>query len=467
MKNKNSFMISIILICCVITTLFVCGGGLTGKSAYELAVEEGYTGTLTQWLDSLRGQDGENGKDAEVVNYEEMYNAYLTSANLSSAEFSYLEFIEYLIDKSSGSNQLNSVSLLYSIQNSIRSSVSIFNLTDSSAGSGSFFRIDNDGTAYVVTNYHVTYTSSGMTHASYYVLLYEDNCFSTSSQLIKTHGLEAKYIGGSKEHDIAVLKIGANTQLAEYKADGIITTVTIDKELAANTEDIIVGTSCYAIGNAMGEGMSATQGIISVDFETVELDDVENSWNTLYMRVMRTNCAINGGNSGGGLYNSQGELIGVINSKRVYSSPSNTTPIENVSYAIPISVAYNVYQQIMAQCNGSTVITPTFILLGVNLQITDSVTKYNQVTGTIETFQTITVMNVVADSYAYGNLVANDILKSVSVDYASAAKTDVNKLPIKHLHTLKDTLLTASVGDSVSIEVIRGGQKITVTITLN
>ena len=453
MKNKNTFILSLMLVCIFAVSAFIVMGGLKGESAYELAVKNGFVGTETEWLNSLKGGDGQ---DAGAVDYMSMYTTCKENGEID-ASTTYLEFIQSLIDTNSQDKQL------LAIQNSIRSSVSIFNLANSSAGSGTFFRIDDNGTAYIVTNFHVTYASSMPQY--YYILLFEDNYMvnpanaDAKTLYATTYGIKATYVGGSKNHDIAVLKITQNEKIKEYKEKGIIVPVTIAEDIASNRVDLAVGTACYAIGNGMGEGISATQGIISVSHEEIELEDVTSSANKIEMRLVRTTCLINGGNSGGGLYNANGQLIGVMNSKREYQSETNLTEINGVTYAIPASVAVNVYNKILKECDNTFSTTPTFVTLGVEITISESKAQYNTNTGIVEVKETIKLNSTTLGGNAYGKLQKDDILQSYTVNYLNAEQADiVNPVEINHLYTLSDIILTLSSGDQITINVVRNGE---------
>lgn len=459
MKNKNTFLISLILVCVFVCSLFIMCGGIKGESAYELAVKNGFVGTENEWLTSLKGA---NGKDAEVLDYHAMYNSCISSGDIS-ADTTYLQFIQSLI------NTGNQDSQLLAIQNSIRSSVGVFNVstvsgkTSSSAGSGSFFRIDDDGTAYIVTNYHVTY-SEDLTTTKYYITLYEDNYIldpldTHRVNYVVTYGIEATYIGGIKEYDIGVLKVSDSEKLAQYKANGLITAVDIDYDYAIGKTDLVAGMSCYAIGNAMGEGISATQGIISVVRENIEIPDVEDSRNAnVQMRAIRTSCQINGGNSGGGLYSNNGKLIGVVNSRREYQSTSNMSEVNGVGYAIPISVAYAIYNKVLTECEPSlgTTIKPAVYLLGVTVKIAESKALYDTHSGTIKVQETLVIDKIESGKYADGKLIAGDTLISYTVDYASEKLKDVsNPVEICHMYNLSDIILSLSKGDKLTLNVSR------------
>lgn len=449
------------LVCIFAVSAFIVMGGLRGESAYDLAVKNGFVGTETEWLNSLKGGDG---ADAGAVDYMSMYTTCKENGDIAEST-TYLEFIQSLIDTNSQDKQL------LSIQNSIRSSVSIFNLASSSAGSGTFFRIDDNGTAYIVTNFHVAYATTMPDY--YYILLFEDNYMvnpanaEAKTLYATTYGIKATYVGGSKNHDIAVLKITQNSKIRDYKQQGIIAPVTIAQDIASNRTDLPVGTSCYAIGNGMGEGISAAQGIVSVSSEDIELEDVTNSLNKIEMRLVRTTCLINGGNSGGGLYNINGELIGVMNSKREYQSETNSTKIDGVTYAIPVSVAVNVYNKIMQDCEGKLATTPTFLTLGVEITISDCKSEYNTTTGIIEVKETIKLNSTVAGGNADNKLISGDILQSYTVDYNKLGFTDITEeVRIDHLYTLSDIILTLSSGDQITIKVVRDGSVKYETITI-
>lgn len=461
MKNKNTFILSLILVCIFAVSAFIVMGGMRGESAYDLAVKNGFMGTEVEWLNSLKGGDG---ADASAVDYMSMYTSCKEKGEIPS-DTSYLEFIQSLIDTESQDKQL------LAIQNSIRSSVSIFNLNSSSAGSGTFFRIDDNGTAYIVTNFHVTYSST--MPDVYYVLLYEDNFrvapsnASGKTLYVTTYGIEATYVGGSKEYDIAVLKITENQKIKEYKEKGIIIPATINQDVALDKVDLAVGASCYAIGNGMGEGISASQGIISVISEEIELEDVTSKFNEIEMRLIRTTCLINGGNSGGGLFDNSGALIGVMNAKREYLSETNMTEINGVTYAIPAAIAVNVYNKIMQDCEGKAATTPTFVTLGVTININSCKAEYNTTTGLIELCESLVVGGTADGGNAHGKLLKDDILQSLTVDYLNDHLVDITTpIKIRHFHTLSDTVLTLSSGDKITINVIRNGETHSETITI-
>ena len=163
--------------------------------------------------------------------------------------------------------------------------------------SGSGFIITEDG--YILTNYHVIENSDTVTVATY-----DDQTY------------EAEIIGYDETNDIAVLKIDAEN----------LRPVTL-----GNSDKLRVGDSVFAIGNPLGElTFSLTHGVVSALSRNVRTEAGTS------MDLIQTDCAINSGNSGGALFNSRGEVIGITNAK--YSSSGiSEAEIDNVGFAIPVN----------------------------------------------------------------------------------------------------------------------------------
>ena len=214
-----------------------------------------------------------------------------------------------------------------------------------SGGSGVIYKIDGDS-VYIVTNYHVVYNAaadenknggSKIGGRSIYCYLYgsestpviagydEDDYYQYE---YGDYAIECEYIGGSQASDIAVLR-------AEKEA---VYAVNENVRAVAFAEDYRVGESVYAIGNAEGEGITATEGIVSVDNEYIGLDIDEDGTDESY-RSIRFDASIYHGNSGGGLFNAQGELIGITN--------AGIDGYESICYAIPVSIAEGAAENIL------------------------------------------------------------------------------------------------------------------------
>jgi serine protease Do len=131
---------------------------------------------------------------------------------------------------------------------------------------------------------------------------------------------EARLIGRDTKTDLAVIKISASG---------------LNASVFGNSNSLVVGELAVAVGNPLGElGGTVTEGIISALNRDINIDDE-------VMNLLQTSAAVNPGNSGGALFNSYGELIGIVNSK---SGGSN---IEGIGFAIPSNVAKSIAEQLI------------------------------------------------------------------------------------------------------------------------
>lgn len=171
------------------------------------------------------------------------------------------------------------------------------------AGSGVIVASDSEY-SWVVTNHHVI---DGC-YAFYVDVLSID--VATGKETISSH--EADLIGGSPHDDIAVLRV----------EEGGLPTAT----WVADSSKVKVGADVIAIGNPLGIlGGTVTKGIISATARDVQVDGIGT------MTLMQTDAAINSGNSGGGLFSTDGLLVGIVN--------SGYTDYEGLNFAIPANDA--------------------------------------------------------------------------------------------------------------------------------
>ncbi|MEG2489159.1 MAG: trypsin-like peptidase domain-containing protein, partial [Anaerorhabdus sp.] len=170
-----------------------------------------------------------------------------------------------------------------------------------SEGAGSGVIITSDG--YIVTNNHVI-----------------DNASTINVTLSDGTSYPATLIGKDAATDLAVIKIEATN---------------LTMAVLGNSDGISVGDTVVAIGNPLGRlGGSATDGIISALDREITIDNET-------MTLLQTNAAVNPGNSGGGLFNSRGELIGIVNAK------SSGSDIEGLGFAIPVNDVKTVAEQLI------------------------------------------------------------------------------------------------------------------------
>ena len=198
-------------------------------------------------------------------------------------------------------------------------STNIFGQTVTGAAAGSGFVITEDG--YILTNYHVI-----------------DGANSIKVTFSDGKEYTATYVGGEEANDIAVIKVEATG----------LTPVVI-----GSSSDMLVGEQVTTIGNPLGElTFSETTGIISALDRTITMSDGNK------MNMIQTDCAINSGNSGGPLFNSHGEVIGIVSAK--YSSSASSSS----AYGVPAGAAVKV-------------VTPGLCGEKAGLQEGDIITKIN------------------------------------------------------------------------------------------
>lgn len=440
-------------------------------SAYDVAVKYGgFVGTEEEWLQSLKG---ENGKDAEDIDIYDIYEAENAKSPISWEDFlkKYLTLnVNEQGDMQTIAKCTSSIVSVYcgfskTVQGNIGSAVAV----DASAGSGVIVDLNKEaGSAYIITNYHVLYNAEfDMISNHTYLYLYgARNHFSLGDENKDGYldqdktigdqngdGIRATYVGGAMDYDIAILKVEGS----EYLRNSAATEATI-----GNSEEVTLGEKAYAIGNANALGISTTSGIISVESEYITMsatdgrDENKDGYiDEVRYRVVRTDALINHGNSGGGLFNSKGELIGITNAKNVEEET------EGIGYALPITVVKYVMQNILDNDDG----TLHRAMLGVTTYINESVASLDE-NGRIKIKETIVVTEApTAKHSAYGKLQVNDIIKSVTI----GGKTT----EITRNYQMSDLLLTVRKGDTISITVLRnnkeavGKTEVTETVTFD
>ena len=253
-----------------------------------------------------------------------------------------------------------------------------------SSGSGIIVG-QNDSELLIVTNNHVVSDSEGLT------VTFADE--STADAAIK---------GTDSEADLAVIAVPLDKVSADTK--GKIKAATL-----GDSDSLKMGQGVIAIGNAVGLGQSVTVGHVSALNREIKVDDATKT-------VIQTDAAINPGNSGGALLNSKGEVIGINEAK--YAD----TSVEGVGYAIPISKAKDIIDDLMTRTTKIAVSESEQGYLGIQLQnIDESMAKmYGMPQG-------VYVYKIMEDSAAAGSdLHEKDIITKLDGEkisnYADLAK---------------------------------------------
>ena len=311
-----------------------------------------------------------------------------------------------------------------------------------SSGSGVIYKLDKEnGDAYIITNYHVVYNSSSKTSnkISDDITVY---LYGSEPQTVSGYGIKASYVGGSMNYDIAVLKVEGSRILAESSAREVD---------FADSNKVTVLDMAIAIGNAAAKGISATVGYVNVDSEYLEMEGADG-YTPISLRVMRIDTAVNGGNSGGGLFNSEGNLIGIVNAKMVDDE------IEGIGYAIPSNVVKYIADNILYYCDGTSKESVYRCLMGITVQVTEAHAEFDTESGKVLKKETVTVGSVNSGAMVEGILFSGDIIKSIEID----GKT----YEVDRMYKVIDSMLNARVGSSVTINIVRGTENMAITLEI-
>lgn len=415
---KNFFKI---LVCFIVilplTFIAVACSGSNGKSAYELAVENGFVGTLDEWLASLKGTNGSNGKDSQAETSYEMWEKAKQEGTFTGT---YLAFLEtyFLYDDAS-----------YSANKALSSIVEIS--TGSTTGSGVIYSIDSDNNAFIITNYHVVAGSSSCT-----AKLYGTN---------ESDKFTAKVIGGSGTYDLAVLYAENCTILETANATAATFNLTTP----------LTGSTCIAIGNTGGKGTSVTKGCIRKD--TCSLSYTAGSV-TASRRLLAHDAYMMKGNSGGGLFSLYGDLIGITNCGEEFS---NGTDDSGLKYAIPASVVYSVTKNIIHNCFNK--INNSVMLCNLGLEFASTSTRQvNQTSGLAETIDIVSVSEISSDLEAYNSLQVGDHLVSFKI----TTQEETIEKEVKRHFNLDDFLPLITEGCEIKLTFSRAEETTPITITL-
>ena len=270
------------------------------------------------------------------------------------------------------------------------------------AGAGVIYKLDKArGDAIIITNYHVVYDSRSITgnKISDDIVLRLYGHEDTPTGEHPEYDIPAKFIGGSMTEDLAVLKVEASRVLAESSAVAVT---------FADSDAVSILDTAIAIGNPSSNGISATLGVINVDSEYVAISS-SDGYTAQTQRLFRIDTAVNSGNSGGGLFNDKGELIGIVNAK------SSSSSVENVGYAIPGNLAKFVVDNILYYCDGKDAEVGRKYMLGITLGSKDLAAIYDEETGRVHKTESVTVASISATA-PEGVCEVGDVLRKITID---------------------------------------------------
>lgn len=309
----------------------------------------------------------------------------------------------------------------------------------SSAGSGVIYKLDKTtGDAYIITNYHVVYDLNSNTENG----VSDDISVYLYGQETKDYKIPAKYVGGSMQYDLAVLKVTASNVLKASNAMAAS---------FADSNDIAVLETAIVIGNPEAGGISATVGNVNVDSEYINMTGADNT-TAVQLRVIRTDAAVNSGNSGGGMFNERGELIGIVNAKMA------SYGVDNIGYAIPSNIAKFITENIIYYCDGKDAECVYRCILGISVVADKSYTEYDTESGKIHKMERVVISEVTSDGIANGSLLAGDAIKSITIDGVTYEVT--------RIFNVVDSMLNARVGSNVVFNIERDGVTKSVTLAV-
>ncbi len=287
--------------------------------------------------------------------------------------------------------------------------------TSTATATGSGIIISEDG--YILTNNHVVDTSSSNSY-SYY-----DISDATSVKVKLNSGTygddatyDAKIVGKDSQTDLAVLKIDKTGLTAAEFGD---------------SDQALVGEFVMAVGSPLGLDTTVTQGIISAVNREVESEGTKYT-------CIQTDAAINSGNSGGALVNSDGKVIG-INTLKLSGSG-----VEGIGFAIPINSTLDVTNQLI---DHNKVLRPYIGISGISLDETTA-KKYNLTVGVYVK----TVQNFSPAEKA--GLQSGDVIVKAD-DKDITTMDELNEIKNSH-----------KIGDTMKLKINRKGEEKDITITL-
>lgn len=330
--------------------------------------------------------------------------------------------VETMVNSNNGQpmtpEQLYAANLASCVGITVNTEVNIFGQVTTSAASGSGFVLTQDG--YIVTNYHVIEDAVN------------DSSVTIEVSFANGDKYTAKLVGGEQDNDVAVIKIDATGLQAVTLGD---------------SDQLVVGESVYAIGNPLGElTYSLTDGIVSAldRLITTSSTNANGQTETTTLNVLQTNCAINPGNSGGPLFDSYGNVVGIVSAK--YTQSSSGVSAEGLGFALPINDVKDILSDLI---------------------------EHGYVTG--KPYMGIQVKDVSAEVQSFG--ISAGALVSYVADGSCAQKAglQVNDIITAIDDTAIDssTALTAALssnykaGDSATLTVVRQQEEITLTITFD
>ena len=387
-RNKRSGLIPALLLCVVLVigTLMIgytMGGGKISLGGFGVDTTTIDTTTADTTTEATTDAQGGTTTEASATTAATTITAPEVTGAVSSATEGKIETVA---------------------QKCLNASVLITVTTSSGTGSGSGVIYTQDG--YILTNYHVV----GSDATGIKVTLFSGEEY------------DAKFVYGDESLDVSVIKIEKNdcspVELCE--------------------EGLNYGEQILVIGNALGNGFTLTSGYVSAPEREVTFSSTYET-----MTLVQIDAAVNNGNSGGGLFNTAGQLVGIVNAK-LSGTTSAGASIDNIGFAIPISTV---------------------------LRCVNDLREYGYVTGVARLgVQVQNYIELGGYKYTGVNVIAG-VVEGGSAQLAGIKAGDIiyalNGQTVDSFSTLKKMLTAYSVGDTIEITVYRPNENANNTTNVN
>ena len=282
-----------------------------------------------------------------------------------------------------------------------------FGMTSSAALSGSGFIISEDG--YILTNYHVV-EDAVKSNLDINVILHDGTRY------------KAEYVGGEADNDVAVLKIEASGLNAATLGD---------------SDALRVGDAVFAVGNPTGElDFSMTSGRVSAKDRLIRTETSPAG-----VTMFQVDAPINSGNSGGPVYNDQGQVVGIVTAKPA------STGIDGIGFAIPVNDARVIAHDLL---------TTGYVTGKAHLGVTVN-RNYNEMYAQYYGWP----MGVYIDDVTPGSCAAKAGIEAGDII------TTIDGTEVTSYDELRSVIRRHRAGDSVDIEIYRADEARTVTVVLD
>ena len=306
---------------------------------------------------------------------------------------------------------------------------------------GVIYKLDREaGNAYIITNFHAIYLKDAVSpnHVSDNIEIF---LYGQESQ---SYAIKATYVGGSLAGEVAVLKVTGSEVIKHSHASAVT---------PADSNELRVFDSVFAIGNPADRGLAATNVIVSVENDNISILGADGK-TTIQLRTIRTNAVLGEDeNSGGGLFNKNGGLVGILVPK---TSGDN---INNMSYAIPSNVATRIADILIEAQATSVTVGYKKYQLGITMESSASGVIIDELTGAATKIEQIRISAIQDSSPLSGFAQVGDIITAISVDNG-------DEMSVIAMHNVIEEMLKARLGSKVTLTIQRDGEYLTKTVTV-